>query len=83
MILDASKSWSTKINKDEKEKKRLSGRWYVPGYALTQQWLTSLMVERPAELGFLNAISKALMSKIIFLQKEIIIATAASNKLSF
>lgn len=41
------------------------------------------MVERPAELGFLDAVSKALMSKIIFLQKEIIIATAVSNKLSF
>jgi len=41
------------------------------------------MVKRPAELGFLHAISKALMSKIIFLQKEIIIARAVSNTLSF
>lgn len=55
----------------------------MPGHALTQRWLTSLMVERPAELGFLDAVSKALMSKIIFLQEEIIIATAVSNKLSF
>lgn len=56
---------------------------YVLGYALTQQWLRSHMVKRPAELGFLHAISKALMSKIIFLQKEIIIARAVSNTLSF
>lgn len=50
-----------------RQKKRwLGGRWYVPGYALTQRRLTSPMVERPAELGFLDAVSKALMSKIIF-----------------
>lgn len=48
----------------------MGGRWYLPGYALTQQWLTSPTVERPAELGFLDAVSKALMSKIIFSAEE-------------
>lgn len=61
----------------------MSGGWDVPGYAFTQPWLTALVPERPAELGFLYTVSKALISKIIFFQKEIIIATAVSNKLSF
>lgn len=62
----------------------MNGRWVVPGYAFTQPWLTALVPERPAELGFLDAVSKALMSKIIFCQKEIIIiARTVSNKLSF
>lgn len=61
----------------------MSSSWCTLGYALTQLKLRSHMVKRPAELGFPDALSKALMSKIISLQKEIIIARAVSNNLSF